>query len=800
MKKHYIPSFICVFLIFVTVTTFSFAYKPYRSDKDVDAQISWYQSNYVVSTLELLSRLIQWNDFTGKNVGISSPVAYTKIVIRNDSSSNRNYFIVNNDINTKGKAYESVRFEMIPLQEMDLRLNKTVCRVEIPAKSERTFIIEFKSDSVIYINPVILDEVNFYAIHSADLFFMGLLFCVACIFAIYLIIEFFILRNETYYVVSVVSFVVIFFYAIKIKLLVFLFGPVMKSICYASFFINSIGRLIFLIIILATTLFFAFNYKKINLNWRFCYFCFIPWFVISIFDILSYILKVQLINEYATIFTFVLCQISFSVLNIFTDKILAQEKQDELISYFTYNHKISFKKLIATKSISTKFLVIIREQLQQPLEVIYAISSMMEKTQDYTKVVAYSKAIEEYILQMKSILGLELHSAEQNAVDVREPSVTNLDMQKEFDSQEFEEYKNSAICIYGSHSKIDLSLKMILASEGFFCIENDSHDEILSDINAGKIQMLVIDPAASGNESFLLCRLIREESNMLQLPIIMIINYYANHLVREGYSAGVNDFVIRPFDSAELISRCYLLLQQRKIFVRNKELTRMENEKSTFLYFVTHNVNTPLTLLINRMEELSENLKALHIDSEIIDDMNESVNEINDIIQNVLISFRISDGRFINTQENLFIEDVLDNIRPQIESKAKVRGVKIDWNISELLPQVLCNKQALRGIMVNLLDNAVKYASEKGYVQVYAGRTNGHIKFSVSDDGMGVDSDKISSLFTRFEAVAKDYNKNRPSVGLGLYVANELAKMNGIKIEYSDADIGGACFSLIFPA
>ncbi|MCR4954792.1 MAG: response regulator [Treponema sp.] len=799
MKKHFIPTLICIILISIIIALFAAFYNPYKTNNPVNSTITFYQSSFVISTMELISDFLPWTEYIGKKIFVSSPVAYEKVIIENDTPQDKSYYIINRDINTKGKGYEAVRFEMVPLPVIDARLNKSVFHVSVPANSASTFIIEFKSDSLIYLHPIVLDELDFYATHATDLFFECMIFTIVGLFTIYLIIQFVILRNETYYFVAGVSIVVTFFYTLKTRFLVFMFGPVMNSICYSNFITNFAGRVSFLIVISFITVLFISSYKTVHLNWKFCYICFIPWILISVFESVTYVFKKQFMNEYSSLFAFMLCQITFSVLNIYSDKIRLREKQDELISYFTFNHKISFDELIATKTVSTKFLVLIREQLQQPLEIILAISNLMEKTQDYTKIVAYSKAIEEYILQMKTILGLELQSASQSSENENLPSVTNIDMQKEFASKDFEEYKNSAVCVYGNRATMDLSIKMILSSEGFFCVEEESQDDIVSDIQNGKIQMIVIDPTNNGDEAFDLCRRIREEFNMLQLPIIMIINYYANHLVRAGYSAGVNDFVIRPFDSAELISRCYLLLQQHKIYTRNKELARMENEKSTFLYFVTHNVNTPLTLLINRMEELYANLNALNVESEVVDDMRESVNEINDIIQNVLISFRISDGRFINTQEFLFIEDILDNVRPQIESKAKLKNVKIDWNISELLPQVHCNKQALRGIMVNLLDNAVKYATDDGYVQVYAGKVNGRIKFSVSDNGMGVDSDKISSLFTRFESVAKDYNKNRPSVGLGLYVANELAKMNGIKIEYTDADIGGACFSLIFP-
>ncbi len=323
---------------------------------------------------------------------------------------------------------------------------------------------------------------------------------------------------------------------------------------------------------------------------------------------------------------------------------------------------------------------------------------------------------------------------------------------------------------------------------------------------------------------------------MLQFPVLMIISFYANYLVRSGYSCGVNDFVIRPFDSAELVSRCYSLLRLKNIFAQNQELSRQENEKSAFLYFVTHNVNTPLTLLLNRLEELSEfEPKMNQSQKEIFGDVKDAANEINGIIQNVLISFRISDGRYVNVKEKLFVEDVLDIIRPTMETKASAKNIKIEWKIPEFLPQVFCNRQALRGIITNLVDNAIKYSPENANVKVQVelsqGKTNlddsekgaGFGKnedsettkpekmiLSVLDEGEGVSSDKIPLLFTRFEKIGTDSKadfsdgsaigpaKKNTSVGLGLYVANELAKMNGIRLGYKDSENGGACFYMVF--
>jgi len=346
------------------------------------------------------------------------------------------------------------------------------------------------------------------------------------------------------------------------------------------------------------------------------------------------------------------------------------------------------------KSIPAGLLVKVRNKLQQPLEIIQVVSSMIVDTTDHTKIVAYSSVISDYVTEMKKILGLNFLPEDSTMIPAQ--SAPGPEVYDEIENQEFVKFKDVAICIYGKNDESSITTKVILNGYGFFCVQTDSAEQIVAGIERGEFQMLIVDPA-SERDVFELCRRIRSRFNLLRFPILMIINFFANYLVRSGYLAGVNDFVIRPFDSSELISRCYSLLRQKNVFEHNKELSRQENEKSTFLYFVTHNVNTPLTLLLNRIEEFSVHADDMDTERQkIFRDIKDGVMEINEIIQNVLISFRISDGRYANVPEKLFVEDILDFIKPTMESRAETKNVKIVWDIPGLLPQVNCNRQAVK--------------------------------------------------------------------------------------------------------
>src|SRR5690606_37241593 len=104
----------------------------------------------------------------------------------------------------------------------------------------------------------------------------------------------------------------------------------------------------------------------------------------------------------------------------------------------------------------------------------------------------------------------------------------------------------------------------------------------------------------------------------------------------------------------------------------NRDLERSEKEKNAFLYFLTHNVNTPLTVLMNLVRELMVQPADVETAGKI-GEMDSCVQEIHDIVQNVLISFRLSDGRQTLWLEPVFIQEEVNrtirDIQKRIEEK-----------------------------------------------------------------------------------------------------------------------------------
>ena len=842
MNKKILPLIACVAVEVLFLIFFHCTYVPYVCHDGVVTESWWLESDRMVSTTELNSDLLQWKEFTNFRQSISKEFAYSKIIIENKSHRPHSYYIVNQDVNAYASCLEFRGLQVISVDRRFDNFNRPIYKVNLLPGERRSFFLELSNGETIGLSPIVLDEKDFYPQGIKEQFFLWALVVLTAFCSINLVFYFFVLENRFLLVAGLASIFVVIVYLFTTSLIHPIFDGssfwLGKKYLLRSFEISFILGLVVLILDCVR----HYNDHFRNLNYQTTLLSFVPWLLFEGIKIVGSLMNLRIFFEHVSLLSWFLSLMTYGIFIIRSCNITQITEQEEILSYFTLTSKISFKNLLRAKSVPSQMLIKVRDKIQQPLDIIQTISNMAEGTTDLGKMISYATVINEYVLEIKKILGLELSYPNEKGAF----SHSELEMFK--DTEMVTDFKDQTLCIYGSDDDVILSEKIVLNGDGFFCVSVSSYEDIAGGIESGEYQMLVINPATDGEEVFELCRKIRENYNVFQFPILMVINYYANYLVRRGYSVGVNDFIIRPFDSSELVSRCYSLLQLKRIFLHNQELSRQENEKSTFLYFVTHNVNTPLTLLLNRLDDFSRFLPEMNTEArEIFLDIKDSVNEIDGIIQNVLISFRISDGRYVNVQEKLFVEDILDVIRPVMEGRASAKNVKIDWQIPDILPQIKVNRQALRGIVTNLIDNAIKYSPENGTVWVKivqealpesestAGTVGGaassssystavaatagsRMVLSVSDEGDGVPSSKIPLLFSRFDAAisgslgsqasgmkgtnSRDGTKNssqKPtSVGLGLYVANELAKLNGIKLEYSDAQEGGACFTLYF--
>ncbi len=225
--------------------------------------------------------------------------------------------------------------------------------------------------------------------------------------------------------------------------------------------------------------------------------------------------------------------------------------------------------------------------------------------------------------------------------------------------------------------------------------------------------------------------------------------------------------------------------------------------KSTFLANMSHEIRTPLNAILGLSELL---LKADNLgeNREPVEDIRNSSNNLLAIINDVLDISRIESGQIELVESRYKIAEILKDAYLITETLADKKGLKFTADIDENIPSELFGDFVrVRGILVNVLNNSVKYTKQGsvslvGKLERIKGDT-AFLRFTVSDTGIGIKEEDIGKIFKSFSRVDGKVNENVEGTGLGLAIVKGYVELMGGTITVNSTYGQGTSFTLIIP-
>ena len=239
--------------------------------------------------------------------------------------------------------------------------------------------------------------------------------------------------------------------------------------------------------------------------------------------------------------------------------------------------------------------------------------------------------------------------------------------------------------------------------------------------------------------------------------------------------------------------------------VAAKEAAEQSNRaKSAFLSRMSHEMRTPLNAIIGmtgialRTDKQERGRKCLHTINDAATRLLGMISEILDMSNIEANQFSLKPGDFVF---ETLIGKTMDAIRSEAEDKEQRLSVDIDAEIPHV---VHGDEQCIGQIMVNLLENAVKFTPEKGRIDVsarlaYDPGDSCTVEIAVADTGVGIPEDKMEGLFTPFEQVDGGVSRKFGGAGLGLALSRKMAEMMGGSINVTANNGTGCIFTLVLP-
>ena len=247
-------------------------------------------------------------------------------------------------------------------------------------------------------------------------------------------------------------------------------------------------------------------------------------------------------------------------------------------------------------------------------------------------------------------------------------------------------------------------------------------------------------------------------------------------------------------------------ITERKKFeeleIENKSLALTNKTKSEFLSVMSHELRTPLNASIGFSELLKMGtVGELNEKQEnYVDKIISSSKHLNELIGEILDLTQIEAGKMELNIENVSLPHFIEENISILNVLARKRNVLIKKDIAPELDVIECDKQRLRQIISNLVDNAVKFSKEEGgTVTVSAKKEEDIVRISVSDTGIGIKEEDIGKLFTPFKQLNMGYTREQGGTGLGLAITKQLVELHGGKIWVESKYGEGSTFIFTLP-
>ncbi|MBQ8435024.1 MAG: ATP-binding protein [Oscillospiraceae bacterium] len=209
--------------------------------------------------------------------------------------------------------------------------------------------------------------------------------------------------------------------------------------------------------------------------------------------------------------------------------------------------------------------------------------------------------------------------------------------------------------------------------------------------------------------------------------------------------------------------------------------------KSKFISVVSHEMRTPMNAVVG-MTELLLNDKPNEKQEKYLKNIQTSGKALVQILNDVLDMSKLEAGKFEIIDSHYSSGQILDDVRMIIENRIGEKPIKLVYDIDENLPDnLLGDGLRIRQILINLLNNAVKFTEEgeiRLTIKILSAYENGYtLRYSVKDTGQGIKKEDLGKLFKAFSQVDTQKNHGKEGTGMGLSISSELISLMGGQLE-----------------
>jgi signal transduction histidine kinase len=230
-----------------------------------------------------------------------------------------------------------------------------------------------------------------------------------------------------------------------------------------------------------------------------------------------------------------------------------------------------------------------------------------------------------------------------------------------------------------------------------------------------------------------------------------------------------------------------------------EELRRLSALRADFVSLVSHELRSPMAAVIGAARTLQDRWRMLSVDQReaFLALIGDETNRLAALIGDVLDTSRIEAGTFSYSFADVdlarLVEDAVATARLGQDE------VRVEAHVADNVPRIRGDRERLRQVLTNLIDNAIKYSRAGDEVDVNVQPENGVVRITVVDRGPGIPYNQQQFIFEKFGRAEVRGSGSKPGTGLGLFIARSIAEAHGGTVDVESRPGEGATFILTLP-
>ena len=343
-----------------------------------------------------------------------------------------------------------------------------------------------------------------------------------------------------------------------------------------------------------------------------------------------------------------------------------------------------------------------------------------------------------------------------------------------------------------------------MLERGFYQVETvESGEEALGLLPSYQPELVLLDIQMPGMDGLEVCRRIRELPNGELLPIIFLTGDERPEIHAQALRVKGDDFLRKPVLSAELIVRIRSLMRlkrlQAEVQAERDNLLDLQKQREQLFEFIVHDLKNPLSAIQMGLELLEDHEGRNPATSEAqLRRLRDTAHSMGRMIQNILDIGRAEQVGLELRKTRIPLETWIPRLLKELEAQARSRSHALSWDCPDNL-EVEADQEFLRRLLLNLVENALKYSPTGSHTQVEARASKHGVRLAVRDQGQGIPEPMRERIFGKFVRLDEAETGTRSGSGLGLAFCQLVAEAHDGRIWVEENPTGGSVFVVEIP-